>query len=104
MATTKHLTLVADTVSTVELAAPDPRADLTSFEDPPARRVEVLNRSGDAAVYFTTDGTAPTVGGDNTHVLPAAVSAVEVDDETPGPTCVVKLISAGTPAVSVRVL
>lgn len=34
----------------------------------------------------------------------AAKVALEVDDETPGPTSVVKLISSGTPKVSVRAI
>lgn len=90
MASTQHVTLVADVVTTVTLAY--------NFN-----RVEVLNRDGAAAVYFRTDGTAPVVGADGTHVLPAAIGALEVDDETAnGGHTVVKLISAGTPQVSVR--
>ncbi len=88
MATVRHVTLVADTVATVSLNVN-------------AGRVEVLNRTGAAEVYFTTDSSAPTVGGNNCHVLPAAISALEVADEING-LAVVKLISEGTPAVSVR--
>jgi hypothetical protein len=84
------LTLVAATVATVNLPVN-------------AGRVEVLNRDGAAEVYFTVNGTAPTVGGDDTHVLPAAISSVEVNRPRSGD-AVVKLISAGTPAVSVRAL
>ncbi len=88
MATVRHVTLVADTVTPVQLHIN-------------AGRIEVLNRTGTAEVYFTTDNSAPTVGGDNCHVLPAAISALEVPDEING-LAVVKLISSGTPDVSVR--
>ncbi len=90
MATVRHVTLVADTVATVSLNVN-------------AGRIEVLNRTGTAEVYFTTDGSAPTVGGNNCYVLPAAISALEVPDEISG-MAVVKLISVGTPSVSVRAL
>lgn len=89
MAYTKHVTLVAATVTPITLAAN-------------AARIEVLNRDGVAEVYFTTNGVDPVVGADNTHVLAAAIGALEVADETSGQNSVVKLISAGTPKVSVR--
>lgn len=97
-----HWTLVANTVKALTVDVADPRPGNLSFADPPKPRVEVLNVDGAAAVYFTTNGTDPTVGGDGCHVLPAAIGAVEVNDETAGSTSVVKLISAGTPKVSVR--
>ncbi len=87
----KHVTLVAATPTTVNLAYN-------------ASRIEVVNLDGAAEVYFTTDKSIPTVGGDNTHVLPAAIGAVEVADEVSGENSVVKLISSGTPKVSVRAL
>jgi len=90
VARTRHVTLTADEVETVELGIN-------------AARIEVLNRDGAAAVWFTTNDDDPTVGGNNTYVLPAAIGAVEVPDEVKGPS-VVKLISSGTPAVSVRAL
>ncbi|MFC3736526.1 hypothetical protein [Paractinoplanes deccanensis] len=93
---------MANTVTTLTLDLPDPVGNVASFETPPKARVGVINLSGAAEVYFTTDGSTPTVGGDGCHVLPAVVSALEVYDGTPGPTSVVKLISAGTPRVSVR--
>ena len=62
--------------------------------------VEVI-ADGAAAVYFTVDGSAPTVAGNNTHVLPAgAVGRRRVVVPTSGDT-VVKLISSGTPRYSV---
>lgn len=65
-------------------------------------RVEILNVDGAAAVYISTDGSTPTVAGDGFDVLPAAIGAVELPDRTTTATTVVKLISAGTPKVSVR--
>lgn len=87
-ASPQHATLVASTVTTLTF-------------DEAYRRVEVLNVDGTAEVYVTTTGTAPTVGGTGCHVLPAAISSVEIPVRTWGGT-VVKLISAGTPKVSVR--
>lgn len=88
-----HGTLVADTVTTI--------SDIgTGIAD--VEQVDVLNRDGTAEIYFTVDGTDPTVEGDNTEVLPAAIGALSVPVETTAkPT--VKLISSGTPKYSVRV-
>lgn len=97
-----HTTLVADTVTTLTLDVADPRPDNLSFGTPAKPQVGVLNVTGTAEVYFTTDGTTPTVGGNACHILPAVISALTVNDETPGSTSVIKLISAGTPRVSVR--
>ena len=83
-----HLTLTANTVAEVDFDA--------NFG-----RIEVLNVDGAAAIYVSNDGTAPTVAGAGYHVLPAAIGSVELPDLTSGNT-VVKLISAGTPQVSVR--
>ena len=88
MANPQHKTLVANTVATVTL-------DADYFE------VEVVNVSGTAEVYFTTDGSAPAIGGDGSNVLPAAIGYVQLQPRTSGNT-VVKLISSGTPRVSVR--
>lgn len=85
-------TLVASTVDTVTFA--DDRA-----------RIEVVS-DGTAAIYFTVNGTTPTVGGAATYEIPAgsaAVREVAVDfgsrDQAGG--SVVKLISSGTPKYSV---
>ncbi len=67
-----------------------------------ASTAEVTNMDGTAEVYFTADGSTPTVGGDNCIALPAAIGSVEVKEEISGD-AVIKLISAGTPKVSVRV-
>lgn len=91
MADSEHITLVANTVSTVTL-------------DADYRTVEVVNVNGAAAVYFKVNGgTAPTVKGSGTVVLPAAIGSIELraDAVDPG-TTVVTLISAGTPDVAVR--
>lgn len=88
-ASPSHRTLVAGQITTVDL---DRNYD----------RIEVLNRDGSSEVFFTTDGSEPGVAQDGCHVLPAAIGAVEVADQTSGRNSVVKLISAGSPAVSVR--
>jgi hypothetical protein len=84
----QHVTLTANVVST-----------LTFDQD--FENIEVLNVDGASEVYFRVGATAPTVGGTGCHVLPAAIGSVEVEVFTSGAT-VVKLISAGTPKVSVR--
>jgi hypothetical protein len=76
-ASPQHATLVANTVTT-----------LTFDED--FDRVEVLNVDGAAEVYFRFGSTNPTVGG-----------SVEAQPRLSRAT-VVKLISSGTPKVSVR--
>jgi hypothetical protein len=90
MADPQHVTLTADTVATVTLSVD---ADL----------VEILNVDGTAEVYVTVDGSVPTVGGDGAWVLPAAIGSLELKTYTAGAT-VVKLISSGTPKVSVGVI
>jgi hypothetical protein len=97
-----HATLTANSVTTLTLDLPDPVGDITSCATGPVAQVEVLSVAGGAEVYFTTDGSTPTVGGDACYVLPAVVCALTVKDGTAGPTSTVKLISAGTPRVSVR--
>lgn len=88
MANPQHVTLVADTVATVTL-------DQDFYE------VEITNVDGTAEVYFTTDGEDPAIEEDGSHVLPAAIGFVQLRPRSSGDT-VVKLISAGTPRVSVR--
>lgn len=81
-----HKTLVAATVDTVNFSRD-------------CDRVEIINRDGTAELYFTTDGTTPTVGGNNTLMLPAAIGSYVTT--AVGGLSVVKLISAGAPAYSV---
>jgi hypothetical protein len=102
VASVQHTTLVANVVSTLTLSFVEPRGDVLSFATAPVARVEVMSLDGAAEIYFTTNGDAPTVDGANCHVLPAAISSVEVADETAGTTGTVKLISSGTPKVSAR--
>lgn len=90
-----HSTLSANTVDTVTLTAW-------------SRYVLVINRSSDV-IYATTDGTAPTVGGDDTYCVPANSSKMLFNEGVqPEPalgvaaSSVVKLISTGTPAYSVE--
>lgn len=85
----QHFTLTANTVQTVTFTE--------NFG-----RIEVLNVDGAAAVYVSNDGTDPTVAGTGYNVLPAVIGSVELPDATAGIVTVVKLISAGTPKVSVR--
>lgn len=79
-------TLVGGTVDTVTFADD---ADL----------IEVVS-DGAAALYFTLDGSTPTVWGENTYFMPASLSERTEAPGTPGGT-VVKLISSGTPTYSV---
>lgn len=89
MAQTKHVTLAAGVVTDVPL-------------ETNAGRVEVFNRGTDD-VWFTTDESTPVADADDVHLVTAG-SAVEVSDETGGQDSVVKLLSTGTPKVSVRAL
>lgn len=83
--------LVADTVDTVTFKTR-------------AASVEVVS-DGTAELYFSIDGTTPTVGGDNCYYLPATASSREVPVPTEalvgGAEVVVKLISHGTTHYSV---
>ncbi len=88
MARIKHGTLTATTVATVTIT-------------PDADEIEVVNVDGAAAIYFTADGSAPTVEGDDCEVVPATIGVLRIS--TPGdPPYTVKLISSGTPKYSVR--
>ncbi|WP_394436288.1 hypothetical protein [Streptomyces sp. SGAir0957] len=81
------ITLVAGQVDTVQ------------FPDD-VNEVEILSHDGAAAIYFTVDGSTPQVEGRASRVIPASISSAQVQPPTAGPT-IVKLISAGTPKVSV---
>lgn len=85
----KHATLVASTVDTVTLTGTG-----RNFS-----AVEVLHKSPAVAdpIYFTVDGSTPTVNGPNTDVvMPGGWKTVATPDGD-----VIKLISAGTPAYAV---
>lgn len=83
-------TLTANTVDTITLDA-----DYVA--------VEILNRDGTAEIYATVDGgPTPTVGGNGCDVLPAAIGALTIDASAYGVPTIVKVISAGTPAYTVK--
>lgn len=82
----RQKTLVADTVDTVTF-------------DRDCDEIEVLIASGTDRIYFTVDGSTPTVAGNNTHEVLGG-TALRVPVATSGDT-VVKLISSTTPAYSV---
>lgn len=86
-----HATLVANTVATFTFASN-------------GGQIVVLNRDGAAEVYFRSDGVDPVVGADGCDVLPAAIGAVATLDGTKGQPSEVRLISTGTPKVTVKVL
>lgn len=88
----QHATLVAATVTTL------------TFDSTSAGNVEVTNVDGTAPVYFTTDESTPVVAATGTHVVTAGAGAfLQVPLASgDGTTQLVKLISSGTPAVSVR--
>ncbi len=96
MAAKSHGTLVAATVATVVVTASRATGAINQIGLP---GIEVVNRSGSAEIYFTVDGSTPTVGGEDCHVLPAAICAMSVPGV--GSTVTVKLISSGTPTYSV---
>lgn len=88
-ASPQHATLVAATVATMTF-------DLDFPE------IEVTNVDGTDIIYFRCGSTAPTVAGAGSYVVPAIEGAtVRMRPQTSGAT-VVKIISAGTPKVSVR--
>lgn len=90
-------TIAADAVAKHAFALTAATVDTVTIAN--AESATILS-DGTAIVYFTVDGSTPTVGGTNTFVIPAAVSTFEV-----GPrfnfSGVLKLISAGTPTLHV---
>ena len=87
--------LVANTVDTVTF-------DRTANVDQVADQVRVTNVSGTAAIYFTTDGTTPTVGGKATRWIPGIAGSSRIVALNEAASTVVKLISNGTPTYSVE--
>lgn len=93
---TYHSTLVADTADTVSLEAW-------------TRYVLVINKSATDFMYATTDGSTPTVEGDDTYCIPPSTSKMLFNEGVePMPALglsagtVVKLISSGTPDYGVE--
>lgn len=92
-------TVAASEVGVHDKALVASTADTVTI-DRDCNEVEVI-ADGSADLYFTVDGTTPTVAGQNTHRLPTgAVGRRTVVVPTAGDT-VVKLISSGTPRYSV---
>lgn len=60
-----HKTLSGTTVDTVTLSGGDYSPTF-----------EISNRSGATTIYFTTDGTAPTAGGDDTDFVAPGESVI----------------------------
>ena len=83
----KHVTLVAATPQTVTL------------DNVYVRKIEILNR-GSVEVFARTDGVNPAVDGEDSVCIPAN-SAIELD-HSGGVAAEARLISSGTPKVSVR--
>lgn len=70
--------------------------DAINFDvDPSAVEIQT---DGAAAIYVTTDGSTPTVGGANTHLIPAIAGSRFIRH---GGDRGLRLISAGTPTYSV---
>jgi hypothetical protein len=90
MARIKHGTLTPNTVASVAL-------------DSNFGAVEVLNRDGLFEIFVLMDSgaTDPTVAGDDTECLPAAIGSIEVASLAEGSTTI-KLISSGAAKYTVK--
>lgn len=84
----QHTTLVANTAKEITL-----NGNYAS--------VEVVNRDDTAEVFARLDTTNPTVNGDDSEIIPPRSVLVIPSPKLTDPT-VVRLISSGTPAVSVK--
>lgn len=94
MSTTRHGTLTADTVETVDVMVPDHGT------------IVVHMVSGTGPIYFTIDGTTPTAAGEGTLVVHANLPVRQIklsSTATPNGVLSVKLISATTDAYCVEV-
>jgi hypothetical protein len=81
--------MVAATLDTITFTGDRPRLKLTFT-------------SGTTPIFFTTDNSAPTVGGTASRVLaPVVGQEVFVEPPTAGD-AIVKLISSGTPTYSIE--
>lgn len=92
-------TLVGSVVDTVTFVVGDPG---TPGWGRMPKSVEVLS-DGTSDVYFTVNGSTPTVGGTNCYRAPGypGATVVDVRDSDVTDAVVVKLISSGTPTYSV---
>jgi len=90
-ATPQHFTLAADTEKIFTL-------------DRNCGMVRIVVVANPAVIYFNTKNTAvPAVASsqDGHQVIPAVITAVEVEDETSGTETIIRMRSAGTPTVMV---
>jgi hypothetical protein len=88
MAKAKHGTLTANTVATVTLDTPFRYTAI----------VDVINRSMTGEIYVTTDGTDPTVAGDDTILVAGVTSFARPN----GASLTVKLISSAALSYTVQ--
>lgn len=65
-------------------------------------QLQVVARNGLGEIFYTVDGTAPAVAGDDCHIVPAAVGCWDVVEVNPGAT--VKLISAAAATLTLELL
>lgn len=113
MAARAHGTLTSNTVTTVTVESPSTTKSLSTIWGPDSKvindgiravRVSVYSTSAahTGAAFFTVDGTAPTVSGDDTYVAIGGTigKTVQVGGET---SVVVKIISPAALAFSVEV-
>lgn len=92
-------TLVAATVDTVTFPAGDPASPGWARQP---KKIKVIS-DGTADIYFTVDGSAPTVAGAKTYRIQSVAGSetATLNDGNPNDAVVVKLISAATPKYSV---
>lgn len=82
------ITLTANTVRTVTFADDLPSVDVIS--------------DGVADLYYTLDGSDPTVAGKNCYRIPSFAPGVDTRYPPTAGGTTVKLISTGTPTISVQ--
>jgi len=86
----KNAVLLAIAVDTVTLTTDKPRVRVT---------LRILG-VGSTGMFFTVDGSVPTVAGDNTHCVPPVVGAV-VEVPSFAASDVVNIVSAGNDGYSI---
>jgi len=97
--TCAHVDLTSNVITEVRfVGTPIPERPINSET---VVEVEVVVHASGAPVYFTTDGTDPSVRGTRSYVLPAAPSSDVRRPTTFLPT-VVKLVSSAAATVSVQ--
>lgn len=82
-----HSGIVSTTLATI---------DVVTFTGRHVDVVEVVNVAGAADLWFTIDGTTPTVGGRNCHRVPAVAEASR-RAETPASAGTLVKLTAATP-------